>query len=57
MNSDSSGSIHHDVLIITSPTKAESDEYMYTKFYDVTDLLVTAKDHEHRNPLAPLREK
>ena len=31
--------IHHDVLMVTSPTKAESDEYMLTKLYDVTDLL------------------
>jgi hypothetical protein len=26
--------IHHKVLLITSPTKAESDEYMETKLYD-----------------------
>ncbi len=31
--------IHHNVLMVTSPTKAESDEYMLTKLYDVTDLL------------------
>ena len=47
--------IHHDVLMITSPTKAESDEYMYTKCYDVTDLLVTAKDYDVQNPLAPVQ--
>ena len=33
--------IHHDVLMITSPAKAESDEFMYTKWYDVTDLLAS----------------
>ena len=48
--------IRHDVLTITSPTKAESDEYMYTKCYDVTDLLATAKDYELQNPLSPIKE-
>ncbi|MGO9112481.1 MAG: hypothetical protein ACLP9L_24890 [Thermoguttaceae bacterium] len=48
--------IHHDVLIITSPTKAESDEYMYTKSYDVTDLLATAEDYELQNPLCSFNE-
>ena len=46
--------IHHDVLMITSPTKAESDEYMYTKSYDVTDLIATAKDYEVQNPLVSI---
>ena len=32
--------IHNEVLLITSPTKAESDEYMTTKVYPVADLLV-----------------
>ena len=44
------------MLLITSPTKAESDDYMLTKFYDVTDLLTTAKDYDVHNPLAPLEE-
>jgi hypothetical protein len=37
--------IHRDVLMITSPEKAESDEYMYTKSYDVTDLLMAPPSH------------
>ncbi len=32
--------IHNEVLLITSPTKAESDEFMETKAYPVTDLVV-----------------
>ncbi len=48
--------IHHDVLMIISPAKAESDEYMYTKLYDVTDLLATAEDHELQNPISELQE-
>jgi hypothetical protein len=32
--------IHHEVLMITSPARAESDDLMYTKIYDVTDLVV-----------------
>jgi hypothetical protein len=47
--------IHHDVLMITSPVKAESDEYIYTKFYEVADLLATAKDCDVHNPLAQPR--
>ncbi len=31
--------IHNEVLFITSPTKAESDEYLVTKAYPVTDLV------------------
>ncbi len=48
--------IYHDVLVITTPTKAESDEYMCTKCYDVTDLLVTAKGYEVQNPRSPTSE-
>ena len=48
--------IHHDVLMITSPAKAESDEFMYTKSYDVTDLLASRLDFEVQNPLAPVTE-
>ncbi len=36
--------IHNEVLLITSPTKAESDEYMTTKVYPVADLLVPDRD-------------
>ena len=36
--------IHHDVLMITSPMKAESDEFTYTKLYDVTDLIIPIPD-------------
>ena len=32
--------VHHDVLMITSPAKTESDEYMRTKLYDVSDLVL-----------------
>jgi hypothetical protein len=32
--------IHNEVLLITSPAKAESDEYMITKAYPVGDLVV-----------------
>ena len=32
--------IHNEVLLITSPAKAESDEYMITKAYPVEDLVV-----------------
>jgi hypothetical protein len=32
--------IHNEVLLITSPTKAESDEYMTTKVYPVADLVL-----------------
>ena len=32
--------IHNDVLLITSPEKAESDEYMTTKVYPVSDLVL-----------------
>ena len=50
--------IHHNVLMITSPAKAEAegDDFMLTKFYDVTDLLVIAKDHDLHDPLPPLQE-
>ncbi len=36
--------IHNEVLMITSPQKAESDEYMYTKVYDVADLVIPIQD-------------
>jgi hypothetical protein len=36
--------IWSDVLWITTPAKAESDEFMVTKIYDVTDLLVATQD-------------
>src|SRR5208283_234882 len=32
--------IHNEVLLITSPAKAESDEYMTTKVYPVADLVL-----------------
>jgi hypothetical protein len=44
--------IHHDVLMITSPQKAESDEFMSTKIYDVTDLVLPEEDYTiGNNPL------
>ena len=45
--------IHNDVLLLTTPAKAESDEYMETKCYDVTDLVAVGNDHELQNPLDP----
>ena len=36
--------IHNEVLLITSPAKAESDEYMTTKVYPVADLVLPIKD-------------
>ena len=36
--------IHNEVLLITSPTKAESDEYMTTKVYPVADLVLPIKE-------------
>jgi hypothetical protein len=36
--------IHNEVLLITSPAKAESDEYMVTKAYPVTDLVQPIPD-------------
>ncbi len=50
-------SIHHDVLMITTLQKAEGEEYLYTKCYDVSDLLAFPKEHELHNPLAPWPEK
>ena len=36
--------VHNEVLLITSPTKAESDEYMTTKVYPVADLVLPIKE-------------
>ncbi len=36
--------IHNEVLLFTSPTKAESDEYMETRAYPVTDLVCPERD-------------
>ncbi len=36
--------IHNEVLLITSPAKAESDEYMTTKVYPVADLVLPIKE-------------
>jgi hypothetical protein len=45
--------IHKEVLIITSPQKAESDEFMYTKIYGVADLVIPIPNASVRdNPLA-----
>ena len=49
--------IHHEVLMITSPAKAESDEFMYTKCYDVTDLVAPPKEFNLQNPVSPVSEK
>ena len=49
--------IHNDVLMVTSPMKAESDEYMVTKCYEVSDLLISAKDRELQYPLDPFKNE
>ena len=36
--------IHNEALMITSPAKAESDEFMTTKAYPVTDLVLSGSD-------------
>ena len=36
--------IHNEVLLITSPAKAESDEYMTTKVYPMADLVLPIKE-------------
>ena len=45
--------IHNEVLLITSPTKAESEEFLITKFYDVSDLLFSVSDYPYRGGLLP----
>jgi len=45
--------IHHDVLMITSVQKAESDDFLCTRFYDVTDLVNPIPDTSiHGTPLS-----
>ena len=47
--------IHNEVLLITSPTKAESDEYMTRRIYPVKDLiLVRNQDGEIETDFQPL---
>jgi hypothetical protein len=48
--------IHHHVLMITSPAKAESDEYMSTEWYDVSDLVGTPRECELQNPVSAIRD-
>jgi hypothetical protein len=36
--------VHNGVLLITTPEKASSDEYMDTRIYPVTDLVVAERD-------------
>jgi hypothetical protein len=41
-----------DVVLITTPERAESEELMVTKIYDVSDLIIDAQDkHYHGNAL------
>ena len=37
--------IHNDVLLITSPTKVESEEFIATKVYPVSDLVIPMSGH------------
>ena len=48
--------IHHDVLMITSQNKADSDEFMQTRSYDVTDLITIVRDHEDETRSLPPRK-
>ena len=46
--------IHSDVVLITSQTKADTDEsFMMTKIYDVSDLIVATQDKPYRGSLLP----
>jgi hypothetical protein len=45
--------VHNEVLLITSPTKAESEEFLTTKFYDVADLLAPVPDLPYRGGVLP----
>lgn len=38
--------IHNEVLLITSPAKAESDEFMLTRIYPVKDLVLVRNEHD-----------
>ncbi len=48
--------VRHDVLMITSSAKAESDEYLVVKIYDVSDLLVETGDQPFRGNGLPTIE-
>ncbi|MGD0900833.1 MAG: DUF4974 domain-containing protein [Thermoguttaceae bacterium] len=43
--------IHNEVLLITSPTRAESEEFLITKVYDVSDLVIPLQDHPYHATL------
>jgi hypothetical protein len=45
--------IWSDVLWITTPVKAESDELQVVKFYDVSDLIVETRDMPYRGDALP----
>ncbi len=38
--------VHNEVLLITSPAKAESDEYMTTRLYPVKDLILVRNQND-----------
>ncbi|MGO9112342.1 MAG: hypothetical protein ACLP9L_24190 [Thermoguttaceae bacterium] len=49
--------IHNDLLCITSPAKAESEEYMETRLYDVADLIVYQDENGKKfDDYAPLSD-
>ena len=48
--------IWSDVLWITSPTKAETNELMVVKIYDVSDLVVETRDRPYRGNGLPTVE-
>ena len=45
--------IHNDVLLITSPTRAESEEFLVTKMYPVADLVLPIQDRPYVGGLLP----
>ncbi|MGA2068902.1 MAG: hypothetical protein ABSG86_28365 [Thermoguttaceae bacterium] len=46
--------IYNEILLITSPTKAESDEFLITKVYDVADLVLPGPmDYPYRGDRLP----
>jgi hypothetical protein len=39
--------IHHEVLLITSQARAEGEEFLITKVYDVADLVIPISEHPY----------
>jgi hypothetical protein len=43
--------IHREVLLITSPTRAESEEFLITTVYDISDLVMPVPDRSYHGSL------